>query len=59
MDIYKEIHQQNISNLIMEFCVPEEKANEIYSKAMDEVDKDSKEFYPFAVYRRARNELKK
>lgn len=55
----KQIHEQNIRNLIIEFCVPEEKANEIYSKAMDEVNKNSKEFYPLAVYRRARDELKK
>jgi|GEM_PF-3195673 hypothetical protein len=55
----KQMHKQNKINLIREFCIPEEKANEIYSKAMDEVKKDSKEFYPFAVYRRARDELKK
>ncbi len=59
MDIDKEIHEQNISNLIMEFCMPEEKIREAYSKAMSEVDINTSEFYPFAVYRCARNELKK
>lgn len=59
MDIYEQIHKQNKRNLEIELCLPKETIDKVYSKAMSEVNKDTNEFYPFAVYRRARNELKK
>lgn len=59
MDKYKQVHEQNILNLCREFSMLEKEVRSMYTKAMSEVKEDSKEFYPFKVYRHVRDELKK